>query len=109
MAHRIVVCSTCEGTDGKGFAARLREGLDVKAMNFSVQDHDCMSNCARPLSVAFSAPGKATYLFGDIDPARDLDDTLAFAALYADSQDGWIEDARPAGRLRHCLIGRVPG
>lgn len=78
-----------------------------QGMAFEVQDHDCMSNCSRPLSVAFSAPGKATYLFGDIE-VTDLDDTLAFAAMYATSDDGWIEDARGAGRLRHCLIGRVP-
>lgn len=108
MAHRIVVCSTCEGTDGKVFAARLRAAFATKGMDFVVQDHDCMANCARPLSMAFSAPGKATYLFGDIDPARDFNDTLALAVLYAACSDGWIEDARPAGRLRHCLIGRVP-
>ena len=83
--HRIVVCSTCEGTDGKGFAARLRAAFSERGMEFTVQDHDCMSNCGRPLSVAFSAAGKAK------------------------CADGWIEDARPAGRLRHCLIGRVPG
>jgi predicted metal-binding protein len=108
MMHRIVVCSTCDGTDGKSFAAALRLALTERAMGFEVQDHDCMSNCGRPLNVAFSAPGKATYLFGDIDPARDLADTLAFAVLYAASTDGWIEDARAAGRLRHCLVGRVP-
>ncbi|WP_297773186.1 DUF1636 domain-containing protein [uncultured Roseovarius sp.] len=108
MAHRIVVCSTCEGGDGKAFAARIRAALAARSMEFSVEDHDCMSNCARPLSVAFSAPDKATYLFGDVDPLRDLDDTLAFAALFAETPNGWIEDARPAGRLRHCLIGRVP-
>lgn len=106
--HRIVVCSTCEGVGGKAFAARLRDGIAARGMAFAVQDHDCLSNCARPLSVAFSAPGKATYLFGDIDPGRDLADTLAFAAMYADCPDGWIEDARGAGRLRFCLIGRVP-
>ena len=108
MKHRVVVCSTCESADGKGFAALLRTAFATREMDFDVQEHDCMSNCARPLSVAFSAPGKATYLFGDIDTAIDLDDTLNFAALYAASADGWIEDARPAGRLRHCLIGRVP-
>lgn len=109
MMHRIVVCSTCDGTDGKGFAARLRAALADRGMAFTVQDHDCLSNCARPLTVAFSAVGKATYLFGDIDPAGDFEDTMAFAALYAACADGWIVDARPAGRLRHCLIGRVPG
>ncbi|MDW3117643.1 DUF1636 domain-containing protein [Roseovarius pacificus] len=106
--HRIVVCSTCEGVDGKGFAARLRIALAQRGLAFEVQDHACMSNCVRPLSVAFAAPGKATYLFADIDPAIDLDDTLAFAAMYADCADGWIEDARDAGRLRFCLVGRVP-
>jgi len=106
--HRIVVCSTCEGADGKDFAARLRAALAERGMDFTVQDHACLSVCRRPLSLAFSAPGKATYLFGDIDPGCDLDDTLAFAALYAGRADGWIEDARGAGRLRFCLVGRVP-
>lgn len=106
--HRIVVCSTCEGIDGKGFADSLRAALAGRGLPFEVQTHDCLSNCARPLSVAFAAPGKATYLFGDIAPEADLADTVAFARLFADSSDGWIEDARPAGRLRLCLIGRVP-
>jgi len=106
--HRIVVCSTCERADGKAFAAALRAALAARGIDFTVQDHACLSSCARPLSVAFAAPGKATYLFGDIDPGTDLDDALAFAALYAACPDGWIEDARGAGRLRHCLVGRVP-
>ena len=106
--HRIVVCSTCEGSDGKGFADTLRAALASRGMDFEVQAHDCLSNCARPLSVALPGAVKATYLFGDIAPETDLADTLAFAALYAETPDGWIEDARPAGRLRFCLIGRVP-
>lgn len=106
--HRIVVCSTCEGVGGKAFAEALRRELARRAMAYEVQEHDCMSNCARPLSVAFAAPGKATYLFADIAPETDMADTLAFAQLYADAPDGWIEDARPAGRLRFCLLGRVP-
>lgn len=106
--HRIVVCSTCERAGATGFAARLRAALTGHRPAFEVHEHACMSNCARPLSVAFAAPDKATYLFGDIDPDTDLADTLAFARLYADAADGWIEDARPAGRLRFCLIGRVP-
>jgi predicted metal-binding protein len=108
MAHRITVCSSCEGLNGKGFAAELRVALAGADLTYEVRDFDCMSNCARPLSVAFSAADKATYLFGDVDTAGDLKDVIAFASLYAKSPDGWIEDARPAGRLRQCLIGRVP-
>lgn len=108
MAHQIVVCSTCDGLEGKAFAAQLRIALADTELPIEVRDFDCMSNCSRPLSVAFKAPGKATYLFGDVVPATDLADVIAFARLYLDHPDGWIEDARPAGRLRHCLIGRVP-
>lgn len=108
MTHRVVVCSTCEGADGKGFAVALRAAFKAAGLPFGVQDFECMSNCAKPLSVAFKAPGKATYLFGGVVPETDLDDTLAFATMYLDSADGWIDDARGAGRLRFCLIGRVP-
>ena len=108
MAQRIVVCTSCEGTDGAAFAARLRDGLVARGLALDVQEHDCLSNCGKPQSLAFAGDGKATYLFGEIDPRRDLDDALAFAAMYDASPDGWIEDARGAGRLRFCLIGRVP-
>lgn len=106
--HRITVCSICEGMDGKGFAAELRVALANTDLTYEVRDFECMSNCARPLSVAFSAADKATYLFGDVDTAGDLKEVIAFASLYAKSPDGWVKDARATGRLRHCLIGRVP-
>ena len=112
MSHRniacITVCSNCEGAGGEAFAVELRVALAKADLKFEVRDFDCMSNCSRPLSVAFNAPKKATYLFGDVDTGRDLIDVIAFAAMYANSNDGWIDDARGAGRLRHCLIGRVP-
>lgn len=111
--HRIVICSTCQGTDGKGFAARLGRALAAPGARVSatveVVEHACLSACAHPLAMGFAAPGKATYLFGDVDAHADLDDTVAFARMYVDSRDGWIEDARGAGRLRFCLLGRVPG
>lgn len=67
-----------------------------------------MGGCAEPLAVAFQAPGKASYLFVGLDPEADLADVLAFARLYRASPDGWIEDARPAGRLRFRLRARIP-
>ena len=48
---------------------------------------DCMSGCTRASTIAFRAPGKMAYLFGDLT-AADLPDLLVFARLYAASPDG---------------------
>jgi predicted metal-binding protein len=67
-----------------------------------------MSGCTRPSTLAFRAPGKTTYLFGDLR-AEDLADLLTFARLYAASPDGTFQDARPLGALRSKAIARIPG
>ena len=56
---------------------------------------------------AVRAEGKAAYLFPGVDPDTP-EDIEAFAKLYAASPDGQIMDARPAGALRFCLVGRIP-
>ncbi|WP_224380127.1 DUF1636 family protein [Roseovarius carneus] len=103
----MTVCSTCEGAEGPAFADALRAALAEAGLGVQVRDWPCMNACARPVSLAFRAPQKATYLFGDVT-LEDAGDVVAFAKLYAASPDGWIDDARAIGRLRHCLIGRVP-
>lgn len=57
--------------------------------------------------MSVQAEGRATYLFSGIT-ADDIADIRAFLDLYEAAPRGWIEDARPAGRLRFCLRGRVP-
>lgn len=112
--HKILVCETCLAENGvaagRDFVQALKAAMaqDEAFINADVQTSACMSMCAEPVSVGFRAEGKAVYLFAGIDPARDLEDTLAFTKLYLESPDGWIEDARTAGRLRFCLKGRLP-
>jgi predicted metal-binding protein len=72
-----------------------------------VRTHACLSICARPIAIALQGEGKATYLFADI-ALSDVADLHATLAAYDAAPDGWIEDARPLGRLRLCLKGRVP-
>lgn len=79
------------------------EGLDCR-----VRQADCLSGCTRPATLAFRAPGKTAYLFGDIS-ADDLAEILIFARLYLAAPDGNLADARPLGRLRHKVIARIPG
>lgn len=111
MAHKVFICSTCaeSGDDPKGAAliadvtARLAPFGD-----FEVRAQACLNVCDKPIALAFRAEGKAAYLFAGVDGGTDAADVAAFAKLYADAPDGWVEDARPAGRLRFCLIGRIP-
>lgn len=102
MTKRIIICRTCEGP-GLALADAVRNQLD----GWEVALHDCLSVCAEPVSVAVQAAGKATYVFAGLGDA-DAPDVIAFAGLYDMSVDGWIADARPAGRLRFCLKSRVP-
>lgn len=102
MTKRLVICKTC---DGPGMA--LADALRVRLPGWDVVLHDCLSACAEPVSLAVQADGKATYVFAGLSDT-DVDDAVAFAGLYDASDDGWVADARPAGRLRFCLKSRVP-
>ena len=106
--HQVFVCSSCcrvgETPHGTAFVAALRARL---GKDFNVVPHACFSVCSEPQALAFRAAGKAAYVFSGLN-LDDLDDIAAFADLWAGLADGWIEDARPIGRLRFCLKARIP-
>ena len=117
VTHKLHICSTClKDTEanprGETLAAELRQLFaksdDDAIRAISIETVECMFMCDTPTSLSFRAADKAAYLFSGIDPNLDHDDILAFAKLYTASTDGWIEDARPCGRLRFCLTGRIP-
>ena len=106
MTSQILVCTSCHGAErAAGLMAKLQAALGD---SFQVGGVACMSGCTRPSVVAFRASGKASYLFGQIDPNAPIDDLIAFAALYAELPDGWITDARGLGSLRMSAIARIP-
>ena len=111
MRHKLYVCATCVA-DGmispQGDALVADLDALLSDMDFSVKASECMNMCDAPNSISFRAEGKAAYLFSSIDLQKDKLDILAFAKLYSQSNDGWIEDATPCGRLRFCLVGRIP-
>ncbi|WP_235905726.1 DUF1636 family protein [Pseudooceanicola pacificus] len=102
MRHVISICGDCEG-DGAALAAAVAArdpGAEVRVV-------PCMNLCSRPVTVAARAEGKAAYLFGGVTP-DEAEAVATFARMYAQAPDGVIADARPLGRLRLCLIGRIP-
>lgn len=102
MTKRLVICKSCDGP-GEALAAAVRTACPA----WDVVLHECLSVCVEPVSLAVQAEGKATYVFAGLTDA-DAADVAAFTGLYDASADGWIDDARPAGRLRFCLKSRVP-
>lgn len=101
MSHVLTMCASCPlGRDG------VAETLVIDG--YLVTKTECMSGCTKPSTIAFRAPGKTAYLFGEITE-YDLEDIIAFAKAYMSSPDGTFTNARIFGALRTKAIARIPG
>ncbi len=110
----LLICESCQRPDG---GASPRE--DADAVTAVLQSHglseaisvrlsDCMGGCEHPVSIGLQGAGLASYVFSGVEPQIDIDDIVATCRQYLDSENGWIEDAHPCGRLRTCLRSRLP-
>lgn len=115
--HRIFVCTSCRHKGGscrpgQELIARLQDALKLAVplagKDFEVSGIACMAGCSRPCTVAYRASGKATYLFGDIDPETDIDDLVEFAEQYLSREDGWCNAGERPGKLSRTALARVP-
>ncbi len=97
---------------GTDLIERLRTALAAAGEEipeaFTVSGVACMAGCSRPCTVAYQGQDKASYLFGDLDPATDVDDLIAFAKQYAYLHDGWCSSVDRPGKLRTATLARVP-
>ncbi|WP_159999181.1 DUF1636 domain-containing protein [Roseomonas sp. 18066] len=67
----------------------------------------CMASCDRGCTAAIAAPGKWTYLLGDL--TRDtVDDLLTYASAYAAHATGALLPSRRPSSLRRAVIARLP-
>jgi len=116
-SHHITVCISCrhKGSDcrpGFELIEKLRFAMRTAGKfvsdNFEISGVACMAGCSRSCTVAYHGSRKATYLFGDIDPAEDIDDLIAFARQYAQLHDGWCSSTDRPGKLRRTTLARVP-
>ncbi|MGB5869680.1 MAG: DUF1636 domain-containing protein [Albidovulum sp.] len=104
--HAATICASCPAGQ-VGFGAALKAGFAAQSLPIELRETECMSGCTKPSTLAFRAPGKTAYLFGDISE-KDLPDILIFARLYLASSDGNLDDARLIGALRMKAIARIP-
>ncbi|MGH2341382.1 DUF1636 family protein [Segnochrobactraceae bacterium EtOH-i3] len=105
----LAVCTACRGADpaerpGIAFAAALSVDLADRP-DISVRPVECLSVCRRAVTLALSAPGRWTYVVGDL---TDIPDAAAFARAYADSPDGIVPWRTRPVAIRKGVVARVP-
>ena len=113
VAVCLQICVFCgDGAGGKPAAGRrLFDALRARCADLpevEVRPVDCLAVCERPVTLAFQATGGWTYIIGDADPSRDLDDILAAARAVGAAPHGIpAMDDRPPF-FRRGVIARVP-
>lgn len=106
MTAIVHLCSTCRA--GPLPLADLAAALLDAGIDAELRAHPCLNVCAAPVALSLQGRGRATCLFSGVDPEADRDDIIATIRAWQAAPAGWIDDARPCGRLRHRLVGRVP-
>ncbi|QIM52305.1 DUF1636 family protein [Hydrogenophaga crocea] len=117
----LVVCTTCrpEGDSREAPAAGATLFEAVQHAQFDlpaealrrvrVRGQACMSACGRACTLALQAPGKPSYLFGDLQPdAATARDALRCAAMHAEAADGQLLRNQRPERLRNGILAKLP-
>jgi predicted metal-binding protein len=114
----IYVCTTCKLADEAGCApsersgARLHRALSALASErrapVEVIPVECLSVCKRACTVSFAAPGKWTYVYGDLPADTGAEVILDGAALYGATADGLIPWKQRPEALKRGVVSRVP-
>lgn len=112
----LLVCTGCRapGTDpsaprpGAALLAAVRAAAPAHG-GPRIEGVTCLSGCKRHCAAALSAPGRVTYMFGDLVPdASTASALLEAAAAHATVADGWLPRAERPACLRTNIIARVP-
>ena len=112
----LYVCATCRdaehvaGQSTPCAGTRLFAAIDAAPVDplIRVVRVECLSACKRPCSVSFFAPGKWTYVFGDLPAESAAETVLLGARLYAEAKDGLIAWKLRPDALKKGVLARVP-
>ena len=114
----IYVCVTCRGAGQPLEPKEARAGFRLHAelaacageagLAFGIIPVECLSVCKRPCTVSFAAPGKWTYIFGDLPAEGSAETVLTGAKLYAAAPDGLIPWKQRPDALKKGVVARIP-
>ena len=112
----IFVCVTCrrgeeelgprEDRSGFKFHAAL-EGA-ASGLPFRIERVECLLGCTTGCNVALRADSKWSYHFSDLDPATQVKDVLAIAALHAASPVGEVPWGKRPEAIKRKAVSRIP-
>ncbi len=115
MTVTLHVCITCrrglpDAGDGPRAGAALLDALLAEGApeGVRIQPVECLSACDNGCSIALSAPGRWSYVYGHMDPATHVTDILAGAAAYATSPDGIVPWRDRPTIFRKQSLARIP-
>jgi predicted metal-binding protein len=109
-AVTLLVCVTCKseaGPLGGGMFAALGERLAGET-DIALQAIECLSVCKRPCTVALAAPGKWTYVVGDLSRESHIEDIVTAARRYAASPAGIVPWRERPLSFRKGVVSRTP-
>ena len=92
---------------GSGLYAALLERLAAEP-DIALKAVECLSVCKRPCTVALAAPGKWTYVVGDLKRESHLEDIVTAAGLYAASPVGIVPWRERPLAFRKGVVSRTP-
>ena len=92
---------------GAGLFDALSERLAAEP-DIALRPVECLSVCKRPCTVALAAPGKWTYVVGDLKRESHLEDIVAAARLYAASREGIVPWRERPLAFRKGVVSRTP-
>jgi len=109
--------SACKGFSLRGSVGELRDTLGLgeavtadpqAAATVIVEPVECLSVCKRPCTVSITAPGRWTYVYGDVDPAAHAVPLLAFVDQYRATADGLVPWRERPDFIRKGVVARIP-
>ena len=109
-AATLLVCVTCksdEGPTGPAMFAALEARLAADP-DIALRAVECLSVCKRPCTIALAAPGKWTYVVGDLKRESHLEEIVFAARRYATSTEGIVPWRERPLCFRKGVVSRTP-
>ncbi|MBE1283978.1 MAG: DUF1636 domain-containing protein [Rhodobacteraceae bacterium] len=112
----LTVCTTCRHGELQDPEATRPGSLMYEALkraelpeSIKLRPVECLSACSRGCSMILSGgPARWSYIYGDLDPAQHVEDIVAGATAYAQTQDGLVPWRERPVVFRKQSIARIP-